>query len=71
MLATSGGFVGTAAGAGNTAPDCSAVSYADDDNDGKLDVDSVDRLQCIENEDLGNDYELTSDIDAAGRSVER
>jgi hypothetical protein len=68
MLATSAGFVGTAAAADTTAPDCSGVSYADGDNDGKLDVDSVDRLQCIENEGLGNDYELTSDINASGTS---
>ncbi|RJX50554.1 hypothetical protein DP106_04615 [Halonotius pteroides] len=69
VLATSTGFVGTAtAAAGNTAPDCSGVSYADGDNDGKLDVDSVDRLQCIENKGLGKDYELTSDINASGTS---
>ena len=65
VLATSVGFVGTASAAGNTAPDCSTVSYADADSDGFLDVDSTDKLQCI-TKGLGKDYELTSDINASG-----
>jgi PGF-CTERM protein len=61
-------FTGTAAAAGNSAPDCSTVDYNDADSDGKLDVDTVDRLQCIQNEGLDKDYELTSDIDASETS---
>ena len=70
MLATNGGFVGTAAAAaGNTAPDCSAVSYTGSGTSSDpYEVGNVDQLQCIENQGLGNDYELTSDIDASGTS---
>jgi len=68
MLATSGGFVGTAA-AGNTAPDCNTVSYTGSGTSSDpYEVGNVDQLQCIENQGLGNHYELTSDIDASGTS---
>ncbi|KAB7514735.1 PKD domain-containing protein [Halosegnis rubeus] len=68
MLVTGTGVVGVASAAGNTAPDCSTVSYNDGDSDGKLDVDTIDRLQCIENEGVGKEYELTDNIDASGTS---
>ncbi len=75
LLATSTGFVGTAA-AGNTAPDCSTVSYSTDGS-GNLEVSTIDELQCInENHDdatsrsdaLSKDYKLVADIDASGTS---
>ncbi|TSD13503.1 hypothetical protein DP107_11800, partial [Haloglomus irregulare] len=67
MLATGSGFVGVAAGAaGNTAPDCSTVSYSGSGTSSDpYEVGNVDQLQCIENQGLGDHYELTGDIDAS------
>ncbi|MBX0303657.1 DUF7289 family protein [Haloarcula salinisoli] len=46
-------------------PDCSDVDY-DTDSDGYLLIETVDQLQCIEQEGLDKNYRLENDIDAYG-----
>ncbi|KAB7513532.1 PGF-pre-PGF domain-containing protein (plasmid) [Halosegnis rubeus] len=75
MLATSGGFVGTAtAAAGNTAPDCGTISYTTNSS-GWHEVTNVSQLQCINqnhsdatsrSDALSKRYVQTRDIDATG-----
>jgi hypothetical protein len=62
------GVLTGAAAAQESAPKCSEVDYTNNDMDGYLDVDSVDELQCIRENDLANNYELTGDIDASETS---
>jgi hypothetical protein len=64
LLVMSLGFAGTAA-ATNTAPTCSDVDYSTNSS-GWNEVTSVSQLQCIEDNGLGQNYVLTSDIDASG-----
>lgn len=58
---------GTTAAAGNTAPDCSSVSYSGGGTSGNpYQVGTVAQLQCVENQGLDADYVQTQDIDASG-----
>lgn len=69
------GFVGVVA-AGNTAPDCSTVSYTGDGTSSSpYEVSNVDQLQCMgedhanatdKSDALSSHYVLVSDIDASG-----
>jgi hypothetical protein len=65
------GVVGTAGAADTTAPDCSSVSFSGSGTEGNpWKVSDVDELQCVGNSnagtDLGDNFTLTSDIDASG-----
>lgn len=51
-----------------SAPDCSTITYSDGDGNGKLDVGTLAQLQCLKNEGLGKDFEMTGDIDASTTS---
>ena len=64
LLAVSGGFVGVAV-ATETAPECSTVSYTQNES-GWNKVENVSQLQCIGANGLGEDYVLIGDIDASG-----
>jgi hypothetical protein len=57
--------VGAGTAAGQSAPDCSGLSYNGDGTEqNPYEVGNVDQLQCIENQGLGASYELISDIEA-------
>jgi len=51
-----------------TAPKCPDVTYNDSDSDGYWDVDTVYKLQCINEFGLSKDYELVQNIDASDTS---
>ena len=64
--------VGAGAGtvAGQSAPDCSQISYAGDGTEqNPYEVGNVSQLQCINEQDTYANYTQTSDIDASGTSV--
>ncbi|MDS0260006.1 PKD domain-containing protein [Haloarcula sp. S1CR25-12] len=50
-----------------TAADCASLSWSTREIDGETyyEVDSLYKLQCVENRGLGNNYVLTEDIDAS------
>jgi hypothetical protein len=58
--------VGAGTAAGQSAPDCSTVSYSGDGTEtNPYEVGNVDQLQCINETDLTANYIQTSDIDAS------
>jgi hypothetical protein len=64
--------VGAGAGTavGQSAPDCSQVSYNGDGSEqNPYEVSNVNQLQCINNQSLTANYAQTSDIDASSTSA--
>ncbi len=61
------GFVGVASADAPTATDCSGFSWTTQQLSGEAyyEVDSLEKLQCIQTKGLSNNYVLTSDIDAS------
>jgi len=58
--------VGTVAAQGQSAPDCSTVTYNGAGTEANsFEVSNVDQLQCIESQDLDASYKVVSDIDAS------
>jgi hypothetical protein len=62
--------MGAGTAAGQSAPDCSQISYAGDGTEqNPYEVGNVSQLQCINEQDTYANYTQTSDIDASGTSV--
>jgi hypothetical protein len=66
VVATFVVIVGVGTIAGQSAPDCSAVSYeGSGTSDNPYEVSNVDELQCIEEQGIDAHYHQTDDIDAS------
>ncbi|MCU4799797.1 hypothetical protein OB920_05385 [Halobacteria archaeon HArc-gm2] len=67
LLAGVAAVPGTAAANAPTESDCTALSWSTQTVSGEpyYEVDSVDKLQCIETKGLGDNYVQTTDIDAS------
>jgi len=69
LLSFSIGTVGATTVGGDTAPDCSTVTYTGNGTEqNPYEVSNIDELQCIENQGVGANYTQVSDIDASSTS---